>query len=448
MNLYRFRIIPESPWRTPWQSDTLSGLLCWMCARTHGKEVLRERLIEPALAGRPPFVLSDAFPRDRLPLPAALRTLDVPAELRKPLKRAQWLLADTFRQLQAGIVPGTGAMLDDPGIIEYTQLRNTISRSSHTTSNDSGLFPTEEAVLKKGIRYLTVYARIVPEFVEFFEQLIEELAQWGFGSDRTAGKGQFRLDKGLEPVTDLDQPADADGCVVLSTFQPGNSDPTEGAWEAFTKYGKLGPDFGLENVFKKPIIVFRPGASFRQCSPRGWLGHAIPMHDLFARDIVNHLEGLGAHVIHWAFGLSVPLRWPKGEIRPSELIVEPLAADEKQEAPNITPEFASKPAPSAPTVPTICHPPRPPTQDTDQVTVKVLERREINGKVQYFVQEEGKPRGVLAYGVPPPPDRLPQVGEEIRVYRNNRDLHNPQYRWDKPRPPRTQSWHRQPPRRN
>jgi hypothetical protein len=73
-------------------------------------------------------------------------------------------------------------------------------------------------------------------------------------------------------------------------------------------------------------------------------------------------------------------------------------------------------------------------QDPDKVTVKVLERRDIGGKVQFFVQEEGKPRGVLAYGIPPPPDKLPQVGEDVAVYRNNRDSRNPQYRWDRPVP--------------
>lgn len=222
---------------------------------------MRQQLIDPALAGQPPFVLSDAFPGDRLPLPAAVRTLDVPAELRKPLKRARWLLRESFRQLQAGSVPGTGEMLRDAGVLEYTQLRNTISRASQTTDTDGGLFPTEESVLKKGIRHLTVYARVVPEFVEPLGRLIKELADWGFGSDRTAGKGQFRLDGGLEAVPELDEPVDADGCVVLSTFQPAGGDPTDGAWEAFTKYGKLGPDFGLENVFKRPIIVLLPGAT-------------------------------------------------------------------------------------------------------------------------------------------------------------------------------------------
>jgi CRISPR-associated protein Csm4 len=329
MDLYRFRLIPESPWLTPWQSDTLAGLLCWMCVRTEGDAVLRQQLIEPAMAGRPPFVLSDAFPGDRLPLPAAVRTLEVPAELRKPLKWAQWLLTDAFRQLQAGIVPGTGQMLRDAGIVEYRQLRNTISRSSNTTSNGGGLFSTEESVLKKGIRYLTVYARIRPDFVDVFRQLLLELARWGFGSDRTAGKGQFRLDGDLEAIPQLDEPSDADSCVVLSTFQPATGDPVDGAWTVFTKYGKLGPDFGLENVFKRPLILLRPGACFRSSVPSGWLGRAIPMDELFSREVISHLKSVRANVIHWAFGLCLPLRWPRGNVQYSEQIIEPLATEEQ-----------------------------------------------------------------------------------------------------------------------
>ncbi|MBI2806666.1 MAG: hypothetical protein HYX68_16930 [Planctomycetes bacterium] len=439
MNLYRFRLIPESPWRTPWQADTLGGLLCWTCARTEGDDVLRQQLIEPALAGRPPFVLSDAFPGDRLPLPAAVRALDVPAELRKPLKRARWLLSESFRQLQAGAVPGTGEMLRDAGVLDYTQLRNTIGRASNTTNDGGGLFPTEESVLKKGMRHLTVYARIVPEFRENFERLVRELTQWGFGSDRSAGKGQFRLDGDIEPIPDLDEVADADGCVSLSTFQPAGDDPTDGAWEAFTKYGKLGPDFGLENVFKKPLILLRPGASFRVPAPRGWLGRAIPMHDLLAHDVVCHLQGIGANVIHWAFGLCLPVHWPRGEVRPSDPVSELAIPDDPPPVPLALAEPAptlvlTEPAPlqtlgPAAQVPEIVQPAR---LAPEQVFVKVLERREIGGKVQYLVQEKGKPRGVLAYGIPPPPDKLPQDGDEIAVYRNNQDPRNPQYRWDRP----------------
>src|SRR5262249_24063599 len=145
------------------------------------------------------------------------------------------------------------------------------------------------------------------EFASLFWRLVQEFAEWGFGGDRSAGKGQFRLGTNLEPAEELDEPGEADGCVVLSTFQPASGDPTDGAWDAFTKYGKLGPDFGRENVFKRPLILFRPGACFRRPAPQGWLGRAIPMGELLAPDVVAQLDGRGATVIHWAFGLCVPL---------------------------------------------------------------------------------------------------------------------------------------------
>jgi hypothetical protein len=68
-----------------------------------------------------------------------------------------------------------------------------------------------------------------------------------------------------------------------------------------------------------------------------------------------------------------------------------------------------------------------------RVKVKVLEPREQGRKVYFLVQEEGKPRGVLAFGTPP--TTLPEINQEIEVYRNNNDPRSPQYRWDPPPPP-------------
>jgi CRISPR-associated protein Cmr6 len=63
-----------------------------------------------------------------------------------------------------------------------------------------------------------------------------------------------------------------------------------------------------------------------------------------------------------------------------------------------------------------------------RVKVKVLEPREQGGKVSFIVQEAGKPRGILGFGTPPA--TLPEINQEIEVYRNNNDLRSPQYRWD------------------
>jgi CRISPR type III-B/RAMP module RAMP protein Cmr6 len=51
-------------------------------------------------------------------------------------------------------------------------------------------------------------------------------------------------------------------------------------------------------------------------------------------------------------------------------------------------------------------------------------------KNAFWVQEEGKKRGLLKYGAPPTP--LPDVDSEIEVYRTNNNPNSPEYRWDVP----------------
>jgi CRISPR-associated protein Cmr6 len=76
----------------------------------------------------------------------------------------------------------------------------------------------------------------------------------------------------------------------------------------------------------------------------------------------------------------------------------------------------------------------PPAQSaqTDKVTVKFLGPHD-NLKNAFWVQEEGKKRGLLKYGTPRTP--LPTVDSEIEVYRTNNNPNSPEYRWDSPPPP-------------
>ena len=309
MNLYRFKLIPESAWRTPWQSDTLSGMLCGAIARLKGDDFLRHVVIDPALAGQPPFVLSDAFPGDWLPVPAFIRLLDWPPDQRKAVKRARWLTQQSFQTLQSGAGIAREDLIGESGFHESTHLHNTIGRSSNTTSDGGSLFSREETLLAKGQQHLTVYIRLDDHFRELFWRAVQELAIGGYGADRSAGKGQFRIDGDLEPADFLGRVERPNGLVILSTFQPDEADPTDGAWDAFTKYGKLGPEFGLDNVFKRPLVLFKPGASYRTAE-RPWLGRAISMNDLLAPDTTDTLRSRGVEVIHFAFGLGVPVIWP------------------------------------------------------------------------------------------------------------------------------------------
>jgi CRISPR-associated protein Csm4 len=283
-------------------------MLCWAAARRDGPEVLAREILQPALAGQPPFVLSDAFPGDWLPVPMSVRLQAWQAEERKAVKRARWLRPDAFACAQRGEPLAPAELVSAHGIQSFVQLRNTISRASNTIGDGGGLF-NDTLYAVNGNAELSVYVRLADGFNERLLALFRELEFTGFGSDNSIGKGQFELATGLEPHPELDTVPNATGVFVLSTFQPAPRDPTDGYWESFTKYGKLGPDFGIENVFKRPLVMFRPGACFRSIVPAGWLGRAISMHELLAAEVVTTLQRRGASVVHLAYGLTVPFAW-------------------------------------------------------------------------------------------------------------------------------------------
>lgn len=336
-SLHRVRIIPSSPWRTPWQADTLLGALCATCARVHGQQYLRDRLLDPMLRGQPPFVLSDAFPGDLMPLPVHLRLHpwrddQLPPGGHKALKRARWLSPSAFKSALEGQVPPISDFLSDDLVLSsQTRQHNTLSRVTDTTFSSEqgggGLFarpdfhlaPRSQSTTQLDPRdslHLTLYFRLLdPGAADLLLDLLHELSLTGFGADTATGRGQFDL-ADPQPVPDLDRLSAAPNAVLcLSTFQPAPADPTEGLWESFPKFGKLGPDFSLDNqsVRKNTIILFRPGSVFRTDPARPFLGHALPMRSLLPQSVAAHLESRDIHVLHPAFGLCLPIIWHPSE---------------------------------------------------------------------------------------------------------------------------------------
>lgn len=86
------------------------------------------------------------------------------------------------------------------------------------------------------------------------------------------------------------------------------------------------------------------------------------------------------------------------------------------------------------------------TKAASRVKVKFRGPHE-NLKNAFWVQEEGKKRGLLKYGTPRSP--LPDVDSEIEVYPTNDNPNSPEYRWDAPppNPPQDRGPRRGPPRR-
>jgi CRISPR-associated protein Csm4 len=313
--VYRFRLRPRSAWRTPWQADTLAGLLCWTCARTRGEGALRAEILEPMLAGRPPFVLSDAFPGELLPVPLVTRLADWPAEARKTVKRARWLGPEAFRRARAGERLDVSDLVLAPLVTEHEQTRNTLDRRTDTTGDAGSLYALPEFRLDlttpmlHATGWISVYTRVRSASANLLTDLLEELAHVGFGADTSAGRGAFDFPAGaaeLEAVDWLGEtPNGADGVVALSTFQPAGGDPMLGLWESFTKFGKLGPDLGLDDVRKHPLLLFRPGACFAgERVP--FLGRAVPMDELLPAVTAAELRARGIEGVHPAFALAIP----------------------------------------------------------------------------------------------------------------------------------------------
>ncbi|MBL8150150.1 MAG: hypothetical protein JNN15_09510 [Blastocatellia bacterium] len=303
MKLYKIRLHPLSAWRTPWQADTLSGLLCLMMARTKSAQSLQEQILGKCEQHSPPFVLSDAFPNDLFPIPEFVRTQNW-AVGNKQVKRARWLSIDSFKRLQNGKNLSENDLLQDNYFYDYAHTHNTLDRSTHTTGDDGSLFTLQDTVMKNSADYLTVYARIEDDFVAQLFTLFQELSNVGFGADVSTGKGQFEiLSSSFELTESLDAVEKPNSLISVSTFQPANSDPTLGLWEAFTKFGKFAPDLSLENVFKKPLVMLRPGACFFTPTIKKILGRSIPMSELNSECTIP--------LLHLAYSLALPAYLPE-----------------------------------------------------------------------------------------------------------------------------------------
>jgi len=313
MKTFRLKIRPLSPWQTPWQSDTLFGLLCWAYYRAKGGEALKQNLLTRFISDDPPFILSDAFPGDFFPVPDVVRTFSWPIENRKKIGKSVYLHSSAFKKFLNGEPLSINDFILSNPIRTTLRTRNTLSRVTDTTGDPGSLFTLQEYVLNEGQGFLSIYIRLRPDETSFVIELFQHLQETGFGADVTAGNGEFEIIGALEPTPWLDL-NDEESChfTVLSTFQPNPNDPREGLWQPFVKYGKLGPDFGLDNVFKRPLIMFRAGACFQgigSLTP-SWVGRVISMDELLSSETIGHLRNKGIEICHIATGLTVSYREP------------------------------------------------------------------------------------------------------------------------------------------
>lgn len=285
------------------------GALAVTWARAHGPEALQRDLLEPWLSNEPPYVISDAFPGDALPVPANLALQDWPEEQRKEVKRLRWLSPAGFASVQKGDKPEL-AEGRQSSVRDGIRLRNSVSRAGNSVGGDGGqLFPVPYSALTAPHEGLSIYAR-GHDGLDMLVESLTLLGLTGYGADASVGHGGFDIIGDPEPCPELADVQGANGFVTLSTFQPSMGDPPDGVWRTFVKYGTLAPEFHDVAVFKRPQVMLEAGAAFHTLgSPKPFYGGAITSTYLLGAGAREALAVRGVHPVQAAFALAVPLNW-------------------------------------------------------------------------------------------------------------------------------------------
>jgi len=309
MKWYVVKLATESWMASAWQSDTVWGHLCWGLRYQYGENALLE-FIDAYEQGTPPLLVSNGFPNGLLPRPVVpdrgpskQRSL---AEQRQEFRNIKTAKGTKFLTIEefSRAIQGEHVIPSPKEGIETTMvtLKNQINRLTSTTSAEGAgqLYSFQQYRWPS----VSVYLKVVDEFVDKTRQLFHYLAQSGYGKRKSVGYGQVRL-VAFESFPGFPSPADANGFVSLSNCVPAAQDPISGHWDVIVKYGKLGEEFATAgNPFKKPLIMFTAGSCF----------YDSPCREYYGR-LVRGLSSVHTDkVVQYGFALPVPMKLPLTQV--------------------------------------------------------------------------------------------------------------------------------------
>lgn len=297
--LYRYKITPRSPVITRLMSDTFFGHLCWAIRYRAGEEYLARFLASYGNGKPAPVLFSSAFLAGHLPRPSmpslgrhritefvrrhfgeGKRNLfDGLSEIKAWSKRRllsveQWLLLkedyseeklyESFQNEKISV---------DETAFEYEEVAtsNVISRVSGTVLQEGGgLFSRDKIWYHKGVDldlYVEVNQEEFGDIAEWF--LTDYLPENGFGADTSIGMGSLSIIADESFDADLFAVRDPNARLSLSLTSFPGIERYEAFYRLKTKFGKLGGSFatvsptgGPPKPFKKPVLMYEPGAVF------------------------------------------------------------------------------------------------------------------------------------------------------------------------------------------
>lgn len=292
----------RSTYITPFQSDTLMGVIAWTIKQLYGEDELI-RFIEKCKT-EPPFVISNGFPDGYLPklvLPTQRLNIlqrskvELMQEVKrnKRLKDRQWLRKDEYYKIVNQLEVDWGEYVNPIKVV--SRIHNIINRTTGQSLEKNGLYELEEYATSK----INIFVKYIDlTYQAKLEEVLEYIGKIGYGAKKSIGKGIFELEVVDEDLSYLLQVQNFNGYVVMSNFIPSSNDSLNGYYKVFTKYGKVGEELAVSSTpHKYPILMIGAGASF--------YSETLPQ---FTGTLLENVSPQHQHIVHFGFGLTLPIK--------------------------------------------------------------------------------------------------------------------------------------------
>jgi CRISPR-associated protein Csm4 len=255
MQLYKTRLIPESPFATPLRGDTLFGQLCWGILFQYGEARLKELL--EGYEFEPFMVVSDPFAPGFLPKP----TLPPRMLGLSPLKREEesqkvWIAPEA-------LVKGAyheAKRDDEVGNCDqdFVQAHHHLDYRNFRMDGDrfAPYNVTNYQLSDKEIYFLVDESRLSRHELE---EVLAFVGMYGYGKDSTIGKGRFRV----EPLQRSELHQRGEYFMTLSASVLEGIKCQQYWYELLVHFGKHGALRAYQNPFKYPLLMAGCGAVVR-----------------------------------------------------------------------------------------------------------------------------------------------------------------------------------------
>lgn len=265
MTLYRLTLTLQSPLGTPIVGPTLFGMICQILCEREGETALECWLDDPDKIWR----ISDGFPHGCLPKPLVTPRPLKPDEFDRIKKRKNcpWIRRSSWIKLRHAWLESD--LQDEDFAADPTHIariaHNVVDRNSGRTLDRGGLFFLDEDwQFSSDIGQIDLYIESCCD-PDRIQSLISTVGEYGYGRDASTGRGRFRVEKNIVVDHEIADFPSAKRKMSLSRGVLTPSSMKEAYWRVEPHFGRVGPNLTLlgESPFKRPVLLTRPGATFR-----------------------------------------------------------------------------------------------------------------------------------------------------------------------------------------